>query len=59
MTPVATQHAEEKTSVVHVDIAQQTAELVEQAVLLLRGIDEPFGELASHRKNCIERNVTV
>ena len=32
MTPAATQHAEEKTSVVHVDIAQQTAELVEQAV---------------------------
>ena len=34
-------------------------ELVEQAVLLLRGIYEPFGELASHRKNCIERNVIV
>ena len=31
MTPAATQHAEEKTSVVHVDIAQQTAELIEQA----------------------------
>ena len=32
MTPAATENAEEKTSVVHVDIAQQTAELVEQAV---------------------------
>ena len=32
MTPAATEHAEEKTSVVHVDVAQQTAELVEQAV---------------------------
>ena len=32
MTPTATQHAEEKTSVVHVNIEQQTAELVEQAV---------------------------
>ena len=31
MTPAATQHAEEKTSVVHVDIAEQTAELIEQA----------------------------
>ena len=31
MTPAATQHAEEKTSVVHVDVAQQTAELIEQA----------------------------
>jgi len=31
MTPAATEHAEEKTSVVHVDIAQQTAELIEQA----------------------------
>lgn len=31
MTPAATQHAEEKANVVHVDIAQQTAELIEQA----------------------------
>ena len=31
MTPAATQHAEEKTSVVHVDVDQQTAELIEQA----------------------------
>ena len=31
MTPAATEHSEEKTSVVHVDIAQQTAELIEQA----------------------------
>jgi len=31
MTPAATEHAEEKTSVVHVDVAQQTAELIEQA----------------------------
>ena len=31
MTPAATEHAEEKTNVVHVDIAQQTAELIEQA----------------------------
>ena len=31
MTPAATEHAEEKTSVVHVDITQQTAELIEQA----------------------------
>jgi len=31
MTPAATENAEEKTSVVHVDVAQQTAELIEQA----------------------------
>ena len=31
MTPAATEHSEEKTSVVHVDVAQQTAELIEQA----------------------------
>ena len=31
MTPAATEHAEEKANVVHVDIAQQTAELIEQA----------------------------
>ena len=31
MTPAATQHAEEKASVVHVDVAEQTAELIEQA----------------------------
>jgi len=31
MTPAATEHAEEKTNVVHVDVAQQTAELIEQA----------------------------
>lgn len=31
MTPVTTQHAEEKTSVVHIDLAQQTAKLIEQA----------------------------
>ena len=31
MTPAASEHAEEKTNVVHVDIAQQTAELIEQA----------------------------
>ncbi|MBQ4458965.1 MAG: hypothetical protein II911_01040, partial [Clostridia bacterium] len=31
MTPAATENAEEKTSVVHVDVVQQTAELVEQA----------------------------
>ena len=31
MTPAATEHAEEKTNVVHVDITQQTAELIEQA----------------------------
>jgi len=31
MTPAATEHAEEKTNVVHVDIMQQTAELIEQA----------------------------
>ena len=31
MTPAATENAEEKTSVVHIDITQQTAELIEQA----------------------------
>ena len=31
MTPAETEYAEEKANVVHVDIAQQTAELIEQA----------------------------
>ena len=31
MTPAATEHAEEKTNVVHIDLAQQTAEVIEQA----------------------------
>ena len=31
MTPAETQHAEEKTNVVHIDLDQQTAEVIEQA----------------------------